>query len=64
MGMSYEYQDYLLDLVNELGLCAQMARIKGKTPADEWRTLELLVVEELEERNLAYDPPEEKTEDP
>jgi hypothetical protein len=61
--MSYEYQDYLLDLVDELKLHPRLSKIKRKTAAEEWRELELLVMEELEDRGLTYTPPE-KTEGP
>jgi hypothetical protein len=50
MGMSYEYQKWLLSVVDELKLHPRLAKIRAKTPAQEWLILERLVLAEIKRR--------------
>lgn len=50
MGMSYEYQDWLLSMVDELKLHPRLAKIRAKTPAQEWIILERLILAEIKRR--------------
>ena len=46
--MTYEEQDELLRMVDELGLQRQMARVKARSSKDEWLILERIVMSELD----------------
>ena len=47
MAMTYEHQDWLLDMVDELGLHRRVAKLRGKTAMQEWEMLERMVNSEL-----------------
>ena len=46
--MTYEHQMWLLDMVGKLRLHPRLAKIKAKTPEQEWEMLERLVKFELD----------------
>jgi hypothetical protein len=49
--MDYEHQEWLLDMVDELKLHPRVAKLRGKTPEQEWEMLDRMVDEELRLRD-------------
>jgi hypothetical protein len=50
MGMTYEHQEWLLAMVDEFKLHPRLAKLRGKSPAQEWRMLDRMVCEEIQRR--------------